>query len=108
MRNQFSYIFCLFFIPVFALAAPPVGVGLVAQNMLGPVGILNDFVNTACFIFGGSFLFAAIIKYAEHRRSPLMVPISTVVYLILAGLLLVILPFAYMVTENGMHFSLFR
>jgi hypothetical protein len=108
MRKLVCYIFLLFLTPVLALAVPPVGIGNVAQNMLEPVGLLNDFVNMACFIFGGSFLFASIIKYVEHRRSPLMVPISTVVYLVLAGLFLIILPFAYMVTENGMHFSLWR
>lgn len=91
-----------------AFAAQPVGLGKVAQNMLEPVGLLGNFVNSACFIIGGSFLFASVIKFVEHRRSPLMVPISTVIFLFLGGLALVILPFAYLLTENGLHLSLLK
>jgi len=106
MRKFFLYSIFLFFIPLLAFASQGTGMGKVAQNMLEPVGLLNDFVNSASFIFGGSFLFAAVIKYFEHKRSPLMVPISTVVFLVIAGVLLIALPFAYMATENGVHFSL--
>ena len=107
MRNVFFYCVFLCLLPVIAVAADQpdaAGMGRVAQHMMGPVSLLNDFVNAACFLFGGSFLFAAVIKYFEHRRSPLMVPISTVVYLVIAGILLIILPFAYMATESGAHF----
>jgi hypothetical protein len=111
MRHAFFYSVFLCLIPLIAFAANQPGapgMGGVAQYMMEPVGLLNDFVNAACFLFGGSFLFAAVIKYFEHRRSPLMVPISTVVYLVIAGMLLIILPFAYMATESGVHFSLFH
>ena len=91
-----------------AMAARPTGFGGMATNMLEPVNLLSDFVNSACFLIGGSFLFASIIKYVEHRNSPLMVPISTVVFLFLAGIILILLPFAYMLTENGIHYSLLR
>ena len=101
---------CIFFlIPAVAFAKQkPAGFGLVALNMLEPVGLMNDFVNTACFVLGIGFIFAACIKYFEHRRSPLMVPISTVVFLLIAGGVLMLLPFAYHYTENGIHFSLMR
>lgn len=97
----------LCFLPVAALAAKN-GFGGVAQNMMEPVNLMSDFVNTACFIIGGSFMFASIIKYIEHKRSPLMVSISTVIFLFIGGLVLVLLPFTYMLTENGIHYSLFR
>lgn len=84
------------------------GFGLVAKNMMEPVGIMNDFVNSACFVMGIAFLFAALIKYIEHRRSPMMIPISTVIFLAIAGILLVLMPFAYMLTESGLHFSLMK
>ena len=82
--------------------------GGVAQNVMVPVSVASDFVSTGCFVIGGSFLFAAIIKYIEHRRSPLMVPISTVIFLFVAGILLILLPLAYKVTDSGIPFSLIR
>ena len=85
-----------------------VGMGGVAQNVMVPVSVASDFVSTGCFVIGGSFLFAAIIKYIEHRRSPLMVPISTVIFLFVAGILLILLPLAYKVTDSGIPFSLIR
>jgi len=81
----------------------PTGIGGMAKNMLDPVFLLSDFVSAACFLIGGSFLFASIIKYIEHRRSPLMIPISTVVSLLIGGLLLIGLPFMWMLAKyaNG-------
>ena len=92
----------LFFILLFnfilvniALAAKEsaLSLGQVAQNLMEPVDVLSSFVITACFAIGGAFLFTAVIKYFEHRRSPLMVPISTVIFLLIAGILLMLLPF---------------
>lgn len=77
-------------------AARNTGLGAMATNIMEPVSLLSDFVTAACLIIGGSFIFASIIKYKEHRRSPLMVPISTVIFLIVAGLALIGLPFMWM------------
>lgn len=84
-------------------AARSIGLGGVANNMMEPVSLLSDFVSAACFVIGGGFLFASIIKYVEHRRSPLMVPISTVVFLFIAGLLLIGLPFMWMLGRYVNH-----
>lgn len=81
-----------------AFAAHETGLGSVARNMLEPVYVLSDFVSATCFIIGSGFIFASIIKYIEHRRSPLMVPISTVIFLFIAGLLLIGLPFMWMLS----------
>lgn len=86
----------------------PQGLGLVAQNLMEPVSVFSDFIQSACLILGCSFLIAAIIKYNEHRRSPLMVPISTVIFLIIAGIILILLPFLSLVTGNGVPYSLFK
>jgi len=84
------------------------GLGDVAQNMMEPVGLFNDFISTACFVIGGSFLFATIIKYREHRRSPLLVPISTVIFLLIAGIILIALPFLSYAVNYGVKFSFFQ
>lgn len=82
------------------------GVGFVAENLMDPVGMAADFIYTGCFILGASFIFAAVVKYVEHRRNPLMVPISTVVFLLLAGILLFLIPFAYLIMHHASPYSL--
>lgn len=84
------------------------GIGDVAENLMEPLSLISDFVNTGCFIIGGSFLFASLIKYIDHRRSPLMVPISTVIFLFIAGLALILLPFLAYVAEGGIKYSLLK
>lgn len=88
--------------------ASTTGIGAVAVNLMEPVNILSDFVQSACFIIGGSFLFASVIKYFEHKRSPLMVPISTVVFLFVLGLVLAVLPFLSLMVDYGVKFSLMK
>lgn len=77
------------------------GIGSVANNMMDPVTLFYQFVSSGCLLIGGGFLFASVVKYFEHRRSPLMVPISTVVFLVIAGLVLIALPLIGYVTQAG-------
>jgi hypothetical protein len=84
------------------------GLGGVANNLLEPVGFASDFITTGCFILGAGFLFASLIKYVEHRRNEHAVPIGTVVFLLIAGLALVAVPFAYLLVNNGSPYSLIR
>ncbi|HEU5281736.1 MAG TPA: hypothetical protein VFU82_07160 [Gammaproteobacteria bacterium] len=89
------------------LADNSTGVGAVAINMLEPVGVFSDFLYSGCWIIGGSFVFASIIKYFEHKRSPLMVPISTVVFLLIAGGILIALPFLSLYGDPSIRFTFF-
>lgn len=82
--------------------------GHIAQNLLGPVTLFSDIVQTGCFVIGGAFLFAAVIKYFEHKRSPLMTPISTVIFLFIAGLALVLIPFISFLVNGGVQYSLMK
>lgn len=95
----------IFFISQAAYATNDLSLGAVAQNITEPIEIVSAFVSVACLIVGVACLFACVVKYFEHRRSPLAVPISTVIWLLIIGLLLLALPFAYIITENGIPFS---
>ncbi len=109
MKQALYKFLLLFMVPItVAIAKQAPGLGSVAQNILEPVGIVSDFLHTACIVIGASFLFASIIKYIEHRRSPLMVPISTVVFLLIAGLALVLFPFLGKLTQGGVPYSLMK
>ena len=94
--------------PAIIFAQKQTGLGGVAVNLLGPVTLFSDFVDTGCLVIGIGFLFASIIKYVEHRRSPLMVPISTVIFLLIAGILLILLPLLPYLTGQGIPYSLFK
>lgn len=87
---------------------PAAGIGKVASNLMEPVGLMSDFIYTACIIIGASFIFASVIKYIEHRRSPLMVPISTPIFLLVAGVFLVAMPFLSFLSSSAIRYSLFR
>jgi hypothetical protein len=101
--NTLFYALLLALMPVLSLAAAqPTGIGSVAENMLDPLGLISDFVYMACFTLGASFLFAAIVKYFDHRRSPLMVPISTVIFFFVAGILLLLLPCLSYLSGTGL------
>ncbi len=86
----------------------PQGVGKVADNLMQPVAFASQFIYTACLVIGASFLFACIVKYVEHRRNPLVAPMSTVVFLFIAGLFLMALPFAYLLMNNQSPYALFQ
>lgn len=92
---------CLLFFMSVAVAKDATGIGAVAQNMMEPVGLASNFVFTGCYVIGASFIFSSIIKYNEHRRSPLMVSLGTVFFLLFAGIFLIALPFTYMLTQSG-------
>lgn len=79
------------------------GLGQIAQNMLEPVNVFADFIHTACIIIGSAFIFTSIVKYVEHKRSPLMVPLSTVVFLVIAGIILLLLPLLPLITNSGVQ-----
>ncbi|MBA3660371.1 MAG: hypothetical protein H0W64_01455 [Gammaproteobacteria bacterium] len=100
-------VFCVINAQAFAEEAS-LSLGRVAENLMEPVGLLSDFVNVACFAIGVAFLFTSLIKYAEHKRSPTMVPISTVVFLVVAGTLLVLLPFLSLFAEGGVRYAIFK
>jgi hypothetical protein len=77
-----------------------------ADSMSEPVQVISNFVNVGCIIIGVACLFAAIVKYFEHRRSPLHVPLGTVIWLVIIAVALLALPFTYLLTGYGVPFTL--
>lgn len=94
------------FFPYLAYAQQPHGWGEVASNLMEPVAILSNFVSTASLIVGISCFFAALLKYNQHRKNPLAAPIGTVILLLIIGIVLILLPFAYLITDSGIPFKL--
>lgn len=98
----------MFPVAAFAVTKPPLrsGIGGVANNLMEPVTIIANFVGTISIVIGLSFLLASFAKYMQHRKNEMAVPISTVVLLLIMGILLVCIPFAYKLTDAGVPISL--
>lgn len=75
--------------------------GQVANNLMAPVFILTNFIASISLTIGISFIFASVIKYMQYRVNPLAVPISTVILLLIMGIVLVCLPWMYKLTGSG-------
>lgn len=95
------YRFSLFFyflLPKLACAAgrDSAGIGAFADATLGPIETITHAITNISIILGIAFLVTAVIKYFEYRRSPMMVTISTIFFFVVAGLILVGLPFFHL------------
>lgn len=94
------------FFSISSHAVEPISLGQVASNLMEPISVFSDFIHTACFVIGGSFIFASIIRYVEHRKSPLVMPISTIILMLILGIILLLLPYISLLTENGVSYAL--
>lgn len=109
-KNSIFYIFFMVFyaIPSLGVAQEDFGLGRLADTLMGPVVVMSDFIVTGSLLIGTVFLFASLIRYVEHRRNPLMVPISTVIFLLIAGQVLILLPMLSMFVEGGVPYTFFK
>lgn len=96
---------CLLFPGLVLARSRAVGVGEVAGNLIAPVNLMSNFVGTASIVVGASCIFAAFLKYMQYRINPLASPIGTVILLFVLGIILVLLPFAYMLTDSGVPYG---
>ena len=87
----FWVIFLMISTSIWAQKSNVSNLGSVAKNLNQQVDLVSNFVYSACLLLGVAFLFASFVKYLEHRKSPLMVTMSTVVFLIIAGIVFVLL-----------------
>ncbi len=84
----------------------PTGFGGMASNLMQPVSLLSGFLSGAAVVIGITCLFGGFVRYMQHRVNPLAHPISTVVTLFLLGLILLVLPLIYKLTESGVAASI--
>jgi hypothetical protein len=102
---RFLWIVLFLSLPGFVLAAPT-GIGGVANNLMDPVNMFANFVGSGSIVVGIAFLMGAFVKYNQHKRNEMAAPISTVIFLLVMGLILLAIPFAYKLTKSGVpvHF----
>lgn len=98
-------IFMVSCLPIPALCTE--GIGHFAGELVEPVTILSNFISTGSFIVGIMLLVSALMRYMQYRVNPLASPLSTVIVLLVLGLMLVSLPFVYLLLGAGIPFSIF-
>jgi RsiW-degrading membrane proteinase PrsW (M82 family) len=105
MKKRYrSLISTWFLLPAMVFGAPQPkapGLGDVANSLMDPVTIVANFIGTISMILGFCFLFATIVKYGEYRRNSYQTPVSTVIILFILGILLLLIPLAYKLTDTG-------
>ena len=106
LKNSYKFGFFLVLTVLIqdAFARRSSGFGGIATNAREPMEVVSAFISVGCLIVGVSCYFAAIVKYFEHRRSALAVPMSTVWWLFFLGTVLLLLPFIYILTGEGIPF----
>jgi hypothetical protein len=98
-------IFSITLVPSFVFAGE--GIGGLAENLLEPIAIISDFINSAAIILGASALMAAILKYKQYRKNPHASPLGKIIWLFIIGVVLVFLPLVYKLTESGIPYQFF-
>lgn len=79
-------------------------IGDIAYQLVEPVSIVSDFIGTSSLIIGIMCVFASFLRYLQYRVNPLVAPMSTVIILLVLGLVLIGLPFIYKVLGYGLPF----
>lgn len=105
MRFLTLLLIILIFCSKFTISAAA-GIGDIAENMMEPVSVLSNFIGSASLIVGICALFAAFLRYMQHRVNPLSAPLGSVIMLIIIGIVLLCLPFIYKLTDSGIPFTL--
>jgi hypothetical protein len=83
------------------LPTRPSGLGQVANNLMDPVHMFANFIGSMSIIIGIAFLLGSFHKYSQHRRNHMAAPISTVIFLLIMGVVLIVLPFIHNLTQAG-------
>ena len=69
-----------------------VGLGNVAGDLLGPLGLLRHLFNIASLILGVVMLISGFSRYLRYRKNPQESPLSTVLLWFFLGLVLIAIP----------------
>jgi len=105
MNKYIKVIYVLILALVSSTTYADTSVGKFANDLTGFTAILNQFMVGAAVIFSIMCLGAAIIRYREHRRNPLAMPLSKVVLLVIIGLLFIGFVLVNQIFFNGVELT---
>lgn len=77
------------------------GFGDIANNLLVPIAMMSSFLSAASLTIGIGFLLGSAVRFRQWRRNYMANSLSTVFFLFLLGVFLLLLPLVYHLTESG-------
>lgn len=75
--------------------------GDMAQNLMGPAGIITKVMMMACYLIGTVLIFVAMAQYKQHRQSPKLVPLATPIVMLILGVVALLIPYTTKQFETG-------
>ena len=97
MKNKKIILFSILFTTISAIASYPsqssTSIGDIGQNLFGAEMTIHDFVQAICITAGVALILGAIVQFQKYRRNPIATKLSTVIFNIIIGLLLIGLAF---------------
>lgn len=98
MKSKKLIFFSTLFTSASALASnysPPgsLSVGDIGQNLFGAEMTIHDFIQAVCITAGVALILGAMVQFQKYRRNPIATKLSTVIFNIVIGLLLIGLAF---------------
>jgi len=89
--KKLVFIICIFLIT--STYADSLSLGDMADWVMGPVNGLGKVLGYICLIGGIGMILGAFLQYKAHRDNPSQVRLTTPVFLLVVGVILIILPF---------------
>ena len=77
--------------------------GDVADNLHGATSIFTNLFTDVFYVVGIMLIVASVIKYRDHRMNQQETPLSRVLVLLFAGVVITFAP--WMITHFGQHVS---
>ena len=76
-------------------AASGTSLGTMASDVMEPLAILRYMLDAGSVMIGLFLITASFSRYLRHRRNPQESPLGTVIFWLLLGIVLVVLPILY-------------
>jgi len=75
------------------------GLGDAAAGFYEPITVITQLVQAISIICGSGLILGSFFKYFEHRKNPVVTPLSMVIFMFLFGISLIILGRIPMITS---------
>lgn len=83
-------LFCIVMISLYTCNVQAESLGDLANTIYEPVSIVIQLVRAVSIICGAGLLLGGILKFVDYRRNPMQVRSSTVVFMFIFGLSLIL------------------
>ena len=76
-------------------------IGQVVNNILAPMSAFTDAFYKICYALGTLLIIGSAVQYKLHRKNPIQVKLSNVIFLLIIGIVVVCLPFIVKLSSSA-------